>query len=261
MVSLTLRKLLSRTALGGMLAGMCVVSLAQGPGGQGRGPGGPGGQGGRGGGRGMSVASLPVSALDAMVKLTPDQKTKITAIHNKHVKELTALRPQQGQSFDQGAMQKMRDLNTRTTGEIEALLTPDQKTKMQSARQELRVYRMAGIPLGLYGQIKLTADQKTKLQALVPAGGGGRGAGGSGGPGGGAPGQPGGQPGGQRGGGGGGFGGFQQIREKAEAILTPAQKTQIASYLKAHPDEARGGRGGGGFGGGRGQGGPGGARP
>ena len=257
MVLISLRKSLSRSALAGMLACMCVVSLAQGPGGQGRGPGG-GGQGGRGGGRGMSVASLPVNALDAMVKLTPDQKTKITAIHNKHVKELTALRPQPGAGFDQGAMQKMRDLNTRTTGEIEALLTPDQKTKMQSARQELRVYRMAGIPLGLYGQIKLTADQKTKLQALAPAGGGGRGQGGPGGPGGPPGGPPGGQPGGQRGGG----GGFQQMREKAEAILTPAQKTQIAAYLKAHPEEARGGRGGGGgFGGGRGQGGPRGARP
>lgn len=224
-----LHRLVQGSLLCSVLLGLGVAVLAQGPGGQGQGRNAAGPGGGRGG-RGVSLASLPVNALDAIVKLTPDQKKKITEIRENHAKEMAALRPQQGQGFDPGAMQKIRELNTRTSGQIEAVLTPAQKTKMQEARQELRLYRMAGIPLGLYGQIKLTEDQKARLQELMPSRNG-RGAG----PG--APGAP-----GQR-------GGFQQIREKVDAILTPAQKTQIANYLKAHPEEQRSRRGG--FGGGR----------
>lgn len=235
------RRLLALSGVLGMMTCMCVTSVAQGPGvsgGQGR------GQGGRqGGGRQASVATMPVERLSAILNLTPAQKTKIGQIQGRFAKEMQSLRPQQGQGFNRESMQKMRDLNTRTGSEIEAVLTTAQKAKLETARREMRLYRMAGIPMGLYGQIKLTADQKAKLQALMPRGGpgGGRGPGGPGGP----PGQP-----GQRGGGG-GFGDFQEIRTKAAAILTPVQKTQIASYLKAHPAEQRGGRGGGGFGGGR----------
>ena len=225
MHTLTLRKLLAFSAILGIIGSVGTTSiLAQGaPQGQGRGQGG----GGRQGGRQMSLASLPVATLDSIVKLTPAQKTKITPIHDNYVKQMTALRPQQGQQPAPDAMQKWRDLGTQTSKSIEDLLTPAQKTKLADARKEMGMYRMAGIPTGLYGQIKLTADQKTKLQELqksmTPAQGSMdrtamRTA-------------------------------MQAGREKAAALLTPAQKTQIEKYRKDHPQEQFGGRGqGGGFG-------------
>jgi hypothetical protein len=224
-------------------------------GGQRFGQGGFGGGGGRGQGRGgrqMSVATMRVSTLDAIVKLTPQQKTKVTQLQDKYNKDTAVLRSQRqpGQRPDQATFQKMRDLNDRATKDIEAVLTADQKKKLATARTEMRLYRLAGIPTGMYGQIKLTADQKNKLDAIQKSL---------------TPGQPGGNRQGQPGGGNpqAMMASFQAARDKAAAVLTPAQKAQIEKYRKDHPDEGRGGFGGGGFGGGggRGGGGFGGPRP
>src|ERR1019366_5287996 len=98
----TLRRLLAFAAIIGATTGLAAAALAQPPPGGGfpgqARPGGPGGQGGRrggfpGGGRQMSVAMLPVATLDAVVKLTPDQKGKITTIHDTFVKSFTGFRP------------------------------------------------------------------------------------------------------------------------------------------------------------------------
>ncbi len=236
MHTLTLRHLLTVSALIGTLGTLGTATFAQGapaagtPGGQGQGRGQGGGR--QGGGRQMSIASLPVATLDTIVKLTADQKAKITKIHDDFVKESEALRPAQGQQPAPDAMQKRRDLGTQTSKSIEDLLTAPQKTKLADARKEMALYRMAGIPMGLYGQIKLTADQKTKLQeiqkSMTPAQGSTdrtamRAA-------------------------------MQEGRTKAEALLTPAQKTQIEKYQKEHPNE-QGGRGQGRGAGGQGRGG------
>lgn len=220
----TFRKMMTLSALVGTVLCFSTVAFAQdaaapqpgAPGGRQRGQGG-----GRQGGRQMSVAALPVATLDSIVKLTAEQKTKITKIHDEYVKQSEALRPQQGQQPAPDAMQKRRDLNTQTTKQIEDVLTAEQKTKLTDARKEMTLYRMAGIPTGLYGQIKLTAEQKTKLQeiqkSMTPQQGGDREA----------------MRAAQR-----------EGREKAAAVLTPAQKAQIEKYQKEHPQE-RGGQGGG----------------
>ena len=224
MHTFTLRKLLVSAAIVGTLISVGTVTFAQPgtPGGQGRGQGG----GRQGGGRQMSIASMPVATLDTIVKLTADQKTKITLLHDSFVKQAEASRPQPGQQPDREAMQKRRELNTQTSKSIQDLLTAPQKTKLGEARKEMTLHRVAGIPTGLYGQIKLTSDQKTKLEeiqkSLTPAEGSTdraamRTA-------------------------------MQAGREKAAALLTPAQKTQIEKYMKEHPEEqnARRGQGRGG---------------
>lgn len=230
MITLTPRRLLALTAVLGTITCLCATTFAQQPGarpggGQRRGFGGFGGGQGRGGGRQMSVAALPIATLDAIVKLTPAQKTKITPIHDNFVKSAAAFRPQPGQRPDPSVMQKMMDLNTQATKDIEAVLTPAQKTKLEAARKEMGLYRLAGIPLGLYGQIKLTGDQRTKLQTIQQ-------------------GMMSAQPGGDRQA---MRAAMQAARQNAAAVLTPAQTAQIAKYLQEHPEEAQRGRG---FGGG-----------
>ncbi len=232
--------------LGGCLL-FASPALSQGPpggppGGFGRGPGG-----GRGG-RGMSLAMIPVQALDAMAHLNPAQRAKITQIHEAFRKQFAGMRPQPGAPPNPAMFQQMRDANQKANQQIEALLTPPQKAKLQAARGELRIYRLAGIPVGLYGRIHLTAAQHAKLQQLAQSMPGPGGPGGPGGPrmggppmGGprgprmGGPGGPGGPPG--IFGGPGGFGAMMAARQQAQAVLTPAQKAQIEQYLKAHPEE------------------------
>lgn len=236
-MSCTLRKLLTVAAAAGLLSAGCLVlrADAQRPGGPGAGRGQGRGQGfGRGGGRQMSVASMPVSTLDAIVKLTPAQKAKVTQIHDATMKQFAGFRPQPGQRPDPAAMQKFRDANTKASAEIEAMLTPGQKAKLAAARTEMPLYRLAGIPMGLYGHITLSAAQKAKLQQI----------------------QQGMRPGGPGGDRQAMMAAFQNARTQAAAILTPAQKAEIEKYRAAHPNE-RGGFGGpGGRGpGGRGRGG------
>jgi hypothetical protein len=220
MKSTVLSRILALAAAAGMMAGLTVVGSAQPPSrpgipGVGR-PGGPGMQGGgRGrGGRQMGAAMLPVATLDAIVKLSPDQKTKVTGIHDGLEKSMTAMRSAPGQRPD---FQKMMGQMTQANQAIDAVLTVPQKTKLAAAMKEIALYRMAGIPSGMYGQIKLTAAQKTSLlqiqQSVVGAGG--------------PPDRN----------------AMQAAREKAAAVLTPAQKQQVEDYQKAHPNERRGGGG------------------
>lgn len=220
----TIRRWLGLSVLLSALGCLCVGSLAQRPGP----PGAPGGGQGRrqGFGRPMSVAALPVSTLDSIVKLTPAQKAKVTQIQERLRKESEALRPQPGQPFDPARMQRMRDLSASASREIEALLNPAQKTRLETARQEMRLYRMAGIPLGLYGKIALTADQRTRLQAIQRSLSNG------------APGGAGDRQGMRE--------AMRAARERAAAVLTAAQKAQIEKYLQDHPEERRGRRGRGG---------------
>jgi len=253
MHNLRLRRLMSVVAVVGVTIVIGIPVMAQqppppgGPGGRAGGFGGGGRGGPRGGGRQLSIAALPVATLDAIVKLKPDQKKKVVVIHDSYVAAMAAGRPQPGQMPDRTAMQKLRDTNTQSNAAIEALLTPTQMAKLDVARKEMGLYRMAGIPIGLYGQIHLTDAQKSQLQALQPA----------------AP-------------SGGGRPDFrammavmQSNRAKAKAILTPAQNAMVEKYIQEHPNErgfggpggGRGGRGGFAGAGGPGGPGPGGARP
>jgi Spy/CpxP family protein refolding chaperone len=145
------------------LLGLSIVSYAQDPANgqqprQGRGQRGQRGQ--------VSLANLPVDTVDKLVKLTPDQKTKVTAIHDKFVEDTKGLRPAQGQQPDPASLQKRRELTTAANQQIEALLTEEQKKKLGEARDEMRLLTAAGAPAGMIGELKLTDDQKKKIAEL-----------------------------------------------------------------------------------------------
>jgi Spy/CpxP family protein refolding chaperone len=178
---------------------------------------------GRQGGRGMMLAMIPVAALDAELKLSADQKTKITAIHDKFEANTKALRPQPGTQSDPANFQKLRELSQQANQEIQAVLTDQQKAKLPVAVRNLMMLRTVGIPVQVYGDLKLTDTQKQQIQTIVretqekmralspderrEKGRELR----------------------------------QEAQSKVSALLTDSQKTTIANYEKAHP-RGRGGR-------------------
>lgn len=120
--------------------------------------------------RGAFVATIPVEALEKALSLTGDQKTKIKAVQDKLRAEMRENRPQPGappapgQPGGRGGAfgETMRNANQ----EIMGILTDAQKTKLRELSQGLGGLRMVGIPMGLALQLNLTADQKSKLQAI-----------------------------------------------------------------------------------------------
>ena len=58
----------------------------------------------------VTLATLPIKALDASLKLSDEQKTKITAIQEKYRTDAQALRPAQGAQPDPANRQKLTTL-------------------------------------------------------------------------------------------------------------------------------------------------------
>ena len=129
-------------------------ALAQGPGKQ-------KGQKKNGAQRGAQIAQLDAPALDALVKLTPEQKTKITAIHDKFQADSKAL------PKDPSSRAKRRDLAQETTKQIMAVLTDEQKSKLQGTMREVGSLAGQGFPIPLLAELKLTDDQKKKIAEIV----------------------------------------------------------------------------------------------
>ena len=120
-------------------------SMFRGSGGPGN-PGPPNGQGGRGmggPGRGGDSGGPPtesfVNELDQALKLTADQKTKITAIIEASRPRLRTLQEDVSKKF----ADEQQSLNT----EITKLLTPDQAKKLEDFQKERR-----GGPFGFRGR-------------------------------------------------------------------------------------------------------------
>lgn len=258
------------------------VALGQGPpsppgGGPGfGGPGGPGfGRGPMAGPRQSSAVQTPIEALAAGLRLSDDQSSRIQAIQADVRKQRESLMPRRGPGSDGGppdfeAMRanfdKLRAAEQKANKDIEASLTDAQKKALPALLKQLDAWREADIPVELYGDLKLTADQQQKIDAQVkkaresmgPRPGGLPGDRANGG------GHPGDRPGfgppgqGERGfggsGGPGGRGGFMEARRKmhdqAMAVLTSDQQKAVQDFIDAHPrPQFRGGPGGpGGFG-------------
>jgi Spy/CpxP family protein refolding chaperone len=225
------------------------------------------------GGGPMTPASAPVGGLDAELKLTDKQKQAIRQIQDAFHKEQRALMPgfpgggpggppnggpnggppnggpPNGgpPNFEQmqANMQKMRMLDAKASKQIVELLTDDQRKALPEALKDLDLMRQAGIPLDILGELKLTADQKSKIAAVL------------------AKSQQDmrklmeearqSQD-------------FQGVREAMQsfgqnthrqvmAVLTEGQRTQVETFIKEHPMRGPGGPGG------FGPGGPGGFRP
>ena len=212
-------KLARFVAAGTIALVISLPSFAQAPAAPGQQPGqgrqGRGGQGrGQGRQRGVTVATMPIEALDAAVKLKPEQKTKIQAIQEKLRTDLQALAPQPGGQPDPASRDKRRELNQKGVAHIEAILTTEQKDKLKTAMAEMTTLRSVGIPMALAGQLKLTDDQKKKIadvskEIREKMQNGGQGA--------------------DR------RALMQEGRTKVEAILTADQKAAIEKYNKEHP--------------------------
>lgn len=129
---------------------------------------------GQGGRMGNSLADMPVSVLAGALKLTPDQKTKISGVQDKFKADTKDLRIQPtpgGERPDPEKMrenfQKMRDLRDKANKEIEAVLTDDQKKQLPDLMKEMRMYSAFRIPMTAVGDLKLTDDQKSRLAGLA----------------------------------------------------------------------------------------------
>jgi Spy/CpxP family protein refolding chaperone len=253
--------------------GFAVAACAQNPPPP-RGPGGPGGPGGRPGGpfggpMGFRPSALdaPIPALTAGLKLTEDQKTKIAAIQDKFHSDrrdmFSGFGPPPGGpppgdagggpppgppdfSKMQAMFQKMQTLQTQNDDKIKALLTTTQKEGLPALLKLIQTLRETQIPAEVLGDLKLTVEQKTKLESIATKGREAMQKMFQGGP-----------P----------QGGFEEIRETmqknrsetrrlAMAVLTGPQQEIVLDYREKHP-EREGGFGGFGFG----PGGPGGPPP
>ncbi len=162
-----------------------------------------------------NMATLPVDSIDAVVKLTPDQKTKITAIHDKYAADSKPLKTIKGASADPANAQKLREFTTQANKDIFAVLTPEQQTTLQAASKNMSSLNGVGLPPALAMELKLTDDQKTKLAEIsrevrerVKAGAKKKDA-------------------------------VTELKPKIEAILTAEQKATVTKYVAEHSKRKR----------------------
>ena len=93
-------------------------------------------------GRGMMSPEQRVEAIDKAVTLTPDQKTKITALYADDQKKMQALREAQ----DPDMRSKMMDMRKDENAKVKAMLTDDQKPKFDDYVASMPMGRPAPPP-------------------------------------------------------------------------------------------------------------------
>ena len=193
----------------------------------------PGGGMGRGpmrGPRRATAARVPITALQAGLKLTPGQVTRIRKIQDGLRQRREALMPRRvtggsGGPPDPAAIrarfEKWRASEQKAESDIAAVLTPTQKQALPGLLKRLNSLRAAGIPPDLFGTLGLTRSQEQRIGAIVEKA---RGAA--------AARRPGEDPraaweamGRSR----------QAMREQALAVLTPSQRKAVQAYRAAHP--------------------------
>lgn len=112
-------------------------------------------------GRRAGLTNLPVSAIDALVTLKDDQKTKILAIEDKLKTDVAAA---------VGDKVKTRDLMTVANADIRAVLTPDQRSALTEKLPVVMLLNQSkAVPAGAYADVKLTADQMDKIKTVAMA--------------------------------------------------------------------------------------------
>jgi Spy/CpxP family protein refolding chaperone len=98
----------------------------------------------------------------ARLDLTNDQKTQIQTIIQSAEQQMKAVVANTSLTKDQQKSQ-IESIHKSAVGEIESVLTPDQKKKMEVIRAEIAL----GIPLEKIHSLGLTADQKTQIHSIV----------------------------------------------------------------------------------------------
>ena len=162
-------KMMRMAALLAVLTMMSVPVFAQGGNAGGR----QGGAGGRQGGGGpFSLASVPVKALTTLLKLSPEQATKIQAIQDKQRQVMQEMRQGQGGGAPdpqaQAAMRtKIADSNKLAAGEIEKILTADQAATVKSSLRLWTVVSGMGFSIEIADSLKLTEEQLVIMEKAL----------------------------------------------------------------------------------------------
>ncbi len=113
-----------------------------------------GGQGRRGG-----MTTLPVSAIDALVTLTPDQKSKISAIEDKLKADVAGTA---------GDKVKSRELTTAANADIKAALTTEQQNMLAEKLPIVMLLNQSkAVPAAVFADVKLTSDQMDKIKTIA----------------------------------------------------------------------------------------------
>lgn len=123
----------------------------------------------QGQGRGqVTLASIPVDLLVGPLKLTADQTTKIKVSQDKVAKATAEARKATDVGGRDGSgSQAVREAQQTANKEITAVLTDDQKWKVEGVVREFGSYQQLGIPLQVVGELKLTDAQKTKVKSVA----------------------------------------------------------------------------------------------
>jgi Spy/CpxP family protein refolding chaperone len=102
---------------------------------------------------------MPISAIDSIVKLTDDEKTKIEAIQATYKTDVAA-------AIASGDQQKRRDAGTKASEDIRIALTPEQATKFtETVPAASRLSQTRAVPIAVLAAVKLTDEQWTKIKA------------------------------------------------------------------------------------------------
>jgi Spy/CpxP family protein refolding chaperone len=128
-----------------------------------------GGRGGFGfGGRGGGLAMLRMPEVQTELKLTDDQKTKVSALSEK----IQAERRNSGQNFrdlsDEERQKMMAERRASEDKQLGEILNADQMKRYHQLQLQ-QTGMMAVTQKEVADQLNLTADQKTKIQEIVAA--------------------------------------------------------------------------------------------
>ena len=159
-----------------VMAGTLSISnvlLAQPPAGAPPGGGFRGGFGGRGGGA-TTLANAPLDVLTDVLKLTDMQKSDIEKYQKAYQMFQQANRPDFSAGRPDPAVmaeiqKKTEESNKSYSDKIKGLLNDDQKKQVPDVLKDFKLLNGAQIPLGLFSKIKLTDDQKKKLDEIETA--------------------------------------------------------------------------------------------
>jgi Spy/CpxP family protein refolding chaperone len=196
---------------------------------RGGGPGGPGGP-----GRMSPVQTVERSKEDVMsLDLKDDQKTKLDAIFKDAGEQAKSLETEVASLQGRERAEKLQPFGRDLREKVSGVLTEEQKQALRKKMAGRMATQMTERWQRALGELNLTADQKTKVDALLadaqkkmesqaaeadPGQGQGQGRG----------------P-------GGGFAAMRETRQKIQDLLTPEQKTKLDELM---PPGGRGGQGG-----------------
>jgi len=108
---------------------------------------------------GVALATAPIRAIDAVVGLKDDQKTKLTEIQTKLQADLKAA---------PGDKVKDKEITRQANTDALAILTPEQVSKAEATMPIVTLLNSShAIPISVFADVKLTDDQMSKIKAAA----------------------------------------------------------------------------------------------